>query len=83
MKKSKKNITKLNEGIDLIERRMDKQWKQHEKLFAAEVKSRLLLFCLCACHSVLNHFISCVLSSCCLYSCIHYFCEFFCSWVID
>jgi len=34
------NFVKLNEGINLLERLVVEQRKRHEKLLAAEVKSR-------------------------------------------
>jgi len=43
MKKSREKFVKLNGGIDLIERSVEMQRKQHEKLFAAEVKSRFVV----------------------------------------
>jgi len=41
-KKNRDNLEKLSEGIDLMESHMNTQNKQHEKLFAAEVKSRFM-----------------------------------------
>jgi len=43
MKKSKENLSKLGEAIDLMERHIKEQKKQHEKLLAAELKSRFML----------------------------------------
>jgi len=41
--KSRENEAKLNKGIYLVERHVDVQRKRHEKLFAAELKSRFVL----------------------------------------
>lgn len=39
-RKSKENMSKLNDAIELMERHVEEQRKNHERLIAAEISSR-------------------------------------------